>query len=45
MDDYMDRFIKVVPYEYKKVLQELALEEIKEKLAKVETDVEMIGDV
>jgi glutamate synthase (NADPH/NADH) large chain len=45
MDDYMDRFIKVVPYEYKKVLQEMALEEIKEKLANVETDVEMIGDL
>jgi glutamate synthase (NADPH/NADH) large chain len=45
MDDYMDRFIKVIPYEYKKVLQEMALEELKQKLAKVETDVEMIGDV
>jgi glutamate synthase (NADPH/NADH) large chain len=45
MDEYMDRFIKVVPYEYKKVLQEMALEQINEKLAKVETDVEMIGDV
>ncbi len=22
MDDYMDRFIKVIPYEYKKVLME-----------------------
>ncbi len=45
MDDYMDHFIKVIPYEYKKVLQEMALEEINQKLARVETDVEMIGDV
>jgi glutamate synthase (NADPH/NADH) large chain len=45
MEEYMDRFIKVVPYEYKKVLQELALEEINKKLAKVETDVEMFGGV
>ena len=42
MDDYMDRFIKVIPYEYKKVLQEMKLEEIKAKLASVEKDVEMI---
>ncbi len=45
LDDYMDRFIKIIPYEYKKVLQELELEELKEKLAKVEKDVEMIEDV
>jgi glutamate synthase (NADPH/NADH) large chain len=45
LDDYMDRFIKIIPYEYKKVLQELQLEELKQKLAKVEKDVEMIGDV
>jgi glutamate synthase (NADPH/NADH) large chain len=44
-DRYMDRFIKVIPYEYKKVLQEIQLEEIRKKLAKVEKDVEMIGDV
>jgi len=41
----MDRFIKIIPYEYKKVIQELKLEEIREKLAAVEKDVEMIGDV
>jgi hypothetical protein len=41
----MDRFIKVIPYEYKKVMQEIQLEEIKQKLAEVEKDVEMIGDV
>jgi glutamate synthase (NADPH/NADH) large chain len=45
LDHYMDRFIKVIPYEYKKVMQEIQLEEIKQKLAEVEKDVEMIGDV
>ncbi|MEN8227935.1 MAG: glutamate synthase large subunit [Bacteroidota bacterium] len=45
LDDYMERFIKIIPYEYKKVLQEIQLEEIKQKLASVEKDVEMIGDV
>ena len=45
MDETMDRFIKIIPYEYKKVLQELQLEEIRKKLAGVEKDVEMIGDV
>jgi glutamate synthase (NADPH/NADH) large chain len=45
LDQYMDRFIKVIPYEYKKVLQEIQLEEIRQKLAEVEKDVEMIGDV
>lgn len=44
-DHYMERFIKVIPYEYKKVLQELNLEEIRKKLAEVERDVEMIGDI
>jgi glutamate synthase (NADPH/NADH) large chain len=45
LDHYMSRFIKVIPYEYKKVLQEIQLEEIRQKLAEVEKDVEMIGDV
>ncbi len=45
MDDYMDQFIKVVPYEYKKVLQELQLEELKKKLATIEKDVEMIDGI
>ena len=44
MDAYMDRFIKVIPYEYKKVLIEMALEETKKKLASIETDVEMMSD-
>jgi len=45
LDGYMKRFIKVIPYEYKKVLMEMALEETRKKLASVETDVEMIGDL
>lgn len=45
IERYMERFIKVIPYEYKKVLQEIQLEEINKKLAGVEKDVEMIGDV
>ena len=40
----MERFIKIIPYEYKKVLNELQLEEIRKKLAEVERDVEMIQD-
>jgi len=44
MDDYMERFIKVIPYEYKKVLIEMALEETRKKLASVEKDVEMMSD-
>lgn len=45
LEDYMEKFIKIIPYEYKKVLQEIQLEELKQKLASVEKDVEMIGDV
>ncbi len=44
LDEYMERFIKIIPYEYKKVLNEIQLEEIRKKLAEVETDVEMIQD-
>jgi glutamate synthase (NADPH/NADH) large chain len=44
-ETYLERFIKVIPYEYKKVMQELELEEIRKKLAAVEKDVEMIGDI
>jgi glutamate synthase (NADPH/NADH) large chain len=39
-DKYMPAFIKVVPYDYKKVLQEQKLEELKKKIADVEMDVE-----
>jgi len=45
MDAYMERFIKVIPYEYKKVLMEMALEETRKKLAGVEKDVEMMSDL
>jgi len=45
MDQYMDRFIKVIPYEYKKVLMELELEETRKKMASIEKDVEMINDL
>ncbi|MFZ5942201.1 MAG: glutamate synthase large subunit [Bacteroidota bacterium] len=40
-NEYLPRFIKVIPYEYKKVLQEQKLEELRKKIAEVETDVEM----
>ncbi|NMC41526.1 MAG: glutamate synthase subunit alpha, partial [Bacteroidales bacterium] len=39
-DNQLGMFIKVIPYDYKKVLQEQKLEEIKKKIARVEMDVE-----
>ncbi|HRT90445.1 MAG TPA: glutamate synthase large subunit [Bacteroidales bacterium] len=39
-DNQLGMFIKVIPYDYKKVLQEQKLEEIKKKIAGVELDVE-----
>jgi glutamate synthase (NADPH/NADH) large chain len=39
-DKYLPMFIKVIPYDYKKVLQEQKLEELKAKIASVEMDVE-----
>jgi glutamate synthase (NADPH/NADH) large chain len=39
-DKYIPMFIKVVPYDYKKVLQEQKLEELRKKIADVEMDVE-----
>ncbi len=39
-DNYVSMFIKVIPYDYKKVLQEQKLEELKKKIADVEMDVE-----
>jgi glutamate synthase (NADPH/NADH) large chain len=39
-DKYLPMFIKVIPYDYKKVLQEQKLEELKKKIADVEMDVE-----
>jgi len=38
--EYLQKFIKVIPFEYKKVLEEEKLEVIKRKIAEVETDVE-----
>ena len=39
-DKYLPMFIKVIPYDFKKVLQEQKLEELKKKIASVEMDVE-----
>lgn len=38
---YIPKFIKVVPYDYRKVLQEQKLEEIRKKIADVELDLEI----
>ena len=38
---YIPMFIKVIPYDYKKVLQESKLEELKKKIADVEIDLEI----
>jgi len=40
-DKYLPMFIKVVPYDYKKVIQEQKLEEIRKKIAGVEIDLEI----
>jgi glutamate synthase (NADPH/NADH) large chain len=40
-DQYLPMFIKVIPYDYKKVLEEQKLEEIKKKIASVEFDLEI----
>ncbi len=40
-EKYLPMFIKVVPYDYKKVLQEQKLEELRKKIAGVEIDVEI----
>jgi glutamate synthase (NADPH/NADH) large chain len=39
-DKYLPMFIKVIPYDYKRVLQEQKLEALKAKIASVEMDVE-----
>jgi glutamate synthase (NADPH/NADH) large chain len=41
MNTYLPKFIKVIPYDYKMVLQEQMLEEIKKKIADVELDLEI----
>ena len=38
---YLSMFIKVIPYDFKKVLQEQKLEEIRKKIADVELDLEI----
>jgi len=40
-EDYIDRFIKVIPFEYKKVIEERKLEALKQKIEAMETDVEI----
>lgn len=40
-ENQVDHFIKVIPWEYKKVLEEEKLEALKQKIAQVETDVEI----
>jgi glutamate synthase (NADPH/NADH) large chain len=39
-DKYFPMFIEIIPYDYKKVLQEQKLEELRKKIAGVEMDVE-----
>lgn len=39
-EKYFPMFIKVIPYDYKRVLEEQKLEELKKKIADVEMDVE-----
>jgi glutamate synthase (NADPH/NADH) large chain len=41
LNKYVPMFIKVIPYDYKKVLQEQKLEEIRKKIADVEVDLEI----
>jgi glutamate synthase (NADPH) large chain len=41
INTYLPMFIKVIPYDYKKVLQEQKLEEIRKKIADVELDLEI----
>ncbi|HEX2976589.1 MAG TPA: glutamate synthase large subunit [Bacteroidales bacterium] len=40
-EKYIPMFIKVIPYDYKKVIQEQKLEELKRKIADVELDLEI----
>jgi glutamate synthase (NADPH/NADH) large chain len=37
-DQYVEQFIKVIPYEYKKVLQEEKMEHLQQKIAQMERD-------
>lgn len=40
-DKYITMFMKVIPYDYKKVIQEQKLEELRKKIADVELDLEI----
>jgi glutamate synthase (NADPH) large chain len=40
-DNYLPMFKKVIPFEYKRVLEETKLEELRRKIAEVETDAEI----
>ncbi len=40
-DEYLTKFIKIIPFEYKKVLQEQKIEALKLKIAEMDTDVEI----
>ncbi len=40
-EKYLPMFIKVIPYDYKKVIQEQKLEELRKKIADVELDLEI----
>jgi glutamate synthase (NADPH/NADH) large chain len=42
MHHYIPRFLKIIPFEYKKVMQEIKLQELNERISKVEKDVEHI---
>jgi len=37
-EEYLPKFVKVIPYEYKKVLEELKLKELRKKLQLTEDD-------
>ena len=37
-EKYLTMFIKIIPYDYKKVLHEQKLEELRKKIADVEVD-------
>jgi len=39
-DSFLPRFMKIIPYEYKRVLEEEKLEALKRRIEEVETDVE-----
>jgi glutamate synthase (NADPH/NADH) large chain len=41
INKYIPMFIKVIPYDYKMVLEEQKLEEIRKKIADVEIDLEI----